>query len=81
MRGPAFLLAATVLAFASSATARDLDPSLLKRAVERAEALPRLHALIVARNGEVVAEVPLSTLITSPASRPTASATEWGPKE
>jgi CubicO group peptidase (beta-lactamase class C family) len=33
-----------------------LDDSLMARAFERAEALPRLHALIVARHGRIAAE-------------------------
>ncbi len=38
------------------ASADRLDAALLGRAFDRAASLPRLHALIVARNGDVVAE-------------------------
>jgi CubicO group peptidase (beta-lactamase class C family) len=46
------LLAATL---GGPVAADGLDPALLKRALVRAEALPRLHALIVARDGRVAA--------------------------
>lgn len=53
----AALLAAWSVAGLSSraGAADDLDPALQKRALARAEALPRLHALIVARDGRVAA--------------------------
>lgn len=38
------------------ANTRGLDPALLQATLRRAEALPRLNSLIVARDGEVVAE-------------------------
>lgn len=38
------------------AAAAELDPGLLNRAFDRAAHLPRLHALIVARDGKVMAE-------------------------
>jgi CubicO group peptidase (beta-lactamase class C family) len=43
-------------ASANAAAAADLDSALLAQALERARGLARLHALIVARNGTVIAE-------------------------
>lgn len=40
----------------AAAAGGGLDAALLERALERAKGLPRLHALIVARDGRVIAE-------------------------
>jgi len=50
-------LAATLIVSATDTVHGDpLDPVLLARAFDRAAGLPRLHALIVARDGNIVAE-------------------------
>jgi CubicO group peptidase (beta-lactamase class C family) len=41
---------------ATAVAGKSLDPTLLSNALDRAAGLPRLHALIIARDGETIAE-------------------------
>lgn len=55
-RRTALLGLAAGLAASRGARARPLDPALLQRALDAASALDPLHSLVIARDGEIIAE-------------------------
>lgn len=56
MKLPLFVLLTLLFGSGALRAGEGMDAALLARALERAAALPRLHALIVSRNGTVQAE-------------------------